>query len=175
MARGGISTVARGALIAFLAFGVARPGWSATLGTHEVGDLNGRKIAVPASLPAPRTLLLVAFRHGDRAAIDGWKAGLGLKAGQPDWIEMPVIGVSAGFIQGMILSGMKRRYPAPADKAHMAPLFGDGDTIARELGIASDRVAALVVDREGHVLASASGAYSAGPAHALLAAWRGER
>lgn len=167
--------VARGALLAFLAFGAARPGWTAGLGAHAVGDLNGRQIALPGGLPAPRTLLLVAFRHGDRDVVEGWKTGLGLAADQPDWIEMPVIGVGNGFIQGMILSGMKRRYPAPADKAHVAPLFGDGDALAHELGIAPGQVAALVVDHEGHVLASASGAYAAGPAHALLAAWRGAR
>jgi hypothetical protein len=134
-------------------------------------DLNGRGIAFPANLPSPRTLVLVAFRHSDQAVIQGWKSGLALTGAQDDWLEIPVVGVSSGMVKGMIRSGMRGKYPDPRDKAHVAPLFGDAAIYAKDFGISPDAVAVLVIDREGHVLASAGGAFSEGSATSIRGAW----
>lgn len=134
-------------------------------------DLNGRDVELPAHLPADRTLLLIAFRHADQTIVQGWKEGLGLKV-DGDWLEIPVIGVGSSIIHGMIRSGMRSKYPDQQARAHVVPMFGDADALARGFGVSPDTITALVVDRSGHVLARATGPFEASGAAGIRRAWR---
>jgi hypothetical protein len=138
----------------------------------EVRDLNGRNFVIPRGLPAERTLLLLAFRHADRSALDGWREGLRLSSQDSAWLEMPIISVRSSLIQRMILDGMRKGANTPEARAHLAPAFTDGKTISAEFGVAPGRPAVVVIDRAGRVLARASGDYNPVEARTLAAAWR---
>ena len=56
---------------------------------------------------------------------------------------------------------------------HVAPAFGDSAALARGFGVAPARVAVIVVDHAGQVIAQATGDYRAANAAPLLAAWHG--
>ena len=162
--------------LAMLAAALALVGGAAdghTISPVVVTDLDGHDIAVPANLPGGRTLIILGFHHADQAIVAAWKTGLGLAAGTPNWLEIPVIGVSSTMIRGMIRSGMRGTYHAAAERAHVAPAFGDAAALARGFGVTPDRVAVIVVDHDGRVIAEAAGAYSANAATPLLAAWHG--
>lgn len=162
----------RTSFLALLAATLASPPCIANdVSPIRLTDLNGRDIFLPVNLPSPRTLLLVAFRHSDQSIVQSWMSGLALTGDQHDWLEIPVVGVSSGIIKGMIRSGMRGKYPDPRDKAHVAPLFGDAAVYAKDLCVSPDAVAVLVIDRQGHVLASTSGAFSEGSAGSIRGAW----
>jgi hypothetical protein len=151
----------------------ASPCLAEDVGAVHTTDLNGRDISVPTGLSAERTLLLLAFRHSDQEIIQGWKSGLGLSATQDGWLEIPVVGVSNSIVRGMIRSGMRSKHPDPRDAAHVAPLFGDADGFAKAFGVSSATVTVLVIDRKGHVLASASGRFGSANAAVIRSAWLG--
>jgi hypothetical protein len=138
----------------------------------QIKDLNGVATEVPSGLPQARTLLLLGFRHDDHAALDAWRDGLGLTSGETDWFEAPIIGVGNAMLQGVILRGMRSRVTSAADRARFAPAFADAAAIAQQLGVDATAPAAVVVDRNGHVLASASGAFDPAKAAALMHALR---
>lgn len=137
----------------------------------QITDLNGAATTVPTGLPRARALLLVGFRHKDHAALEAWRAGLGLSGRDSDWFEVPVIGVG-NPIRALILSGMRNGVADPAERARLAPAFADPDAIAQQLGVDRAQPAAVVVDRTGRVLARASGPFDPAKAAALMQALR---
>lgn len=138
----------------------------------QVTDLNGVTTEIPAGLPQARSLLLLGFRHDDHAALDAWRDGLGLSSHEVDWFETPVIGVGNGMIRGMITRGMRGQVTGAADRARFAPAFADAAAIAQQLGVESGRPAAVVIDRNGRVLAHVSGAFDPAAAAILMHALR---
>jgi hypothetical protein len=138
----------------------------------QVTDLNGAVTEIPAGLPQPRALLLLGFRHSDQAALDAWRQGMGLRAEDADWFEVPVIGVGSPMIRSMIVHGMQRRAAGKAERARLAPAFAAAATIAGQLGVDSGAPAVVVVDRAGNVLARSSGSFDQAKATALSAALR---
>jgi len=155
------------------ALATAMPASAAPVPTLAAENLNDQVLTLPADLPAPRTLVLLAFRHEDQAVLQGWKAGLKLAPSANDWLEVPVVDVSNGMIKAMIRTGMKHNYPDAVGRSHVAPLFGNAATHARAFGVSGRTVAVLVLDRQGRVLASASGAYAPDSARMVVAAWHG--
>jgi hypothetical protein len=80
-------------------------------------DLNGRAIALPADLPAERTLVLAGFSEAHQKPIRTWIDGMKLRETNAiAWMELPVVGRQNGFVKSMITSGMKkeRRNPLSA-------------------------------------------------------------
>jgi hypothetical protein len=148
--------------------------WAGDLAPLSVRTLGGTSLSLPRDLPAPHTLVLLAFRHADQAGLAQWEASLGLSGNRQDWLEIPVVGVSNPIIRSMIVSGMKGKHPSAAERNHLAPLFGDSEAFARAFGTSGTQIAVLVVDREGHVLAHVEGAYEAAKAHILNEAMAGQ-
>jgi hypothetical protein len=138
----------------------------------HVTDLNGAALEIPAGLPQTRAVLLLGFRHADHAALEAWRRGLGLRAQDTDWFEVPVIGVGSPMIRSMIVHGMQRGVSSFAERARFAPAFADAAAVALQLGVDPNQPAAVVVDRSGHVLARASGAFDPGKARMLIGALR---
>jgi hypothetical protein len=134
----------------------------------QITDLNGAATEIPSGLPQARALLLLGFRHDDHAALDAWREGLGLSSRDSDWFEVPVIGVGNSMIRAVIVRGMRSGVIGAADRARFAPAFGDAAAIAEQLGVDPSAPAAVVVDRTGHVLAYASGAFDPTKAAALI-------
>lgn len=168
----GRSPIAFAALAAALLLGAPLRAAAGPPVHFQVTDLNGAVTEIPAGLPQPRALLLLGFRHSDQAALDAWRQGMGLRAQDSDWFEVPVIGVGSPLVRSMIVHSMQHGVASQADRARLAPAFAAAATIAAQLGVASDAPAAVVVDREGNVLARSSGAFDTEKALALSRALR---
>lgn len=156
----------------FLAVALAVASASSAPLSVQATDLNGKNLTIPGGLPSERTLLLVGFKHADHAALDAWRKGLRLSEDDAAWIETPIIGVGNGMVRRMILSGMRSGARTPQARAHLAPAFADPAAVAAELAVDPARPAAVVVDRNGRVLARASGDYDPVKARGLMEALR---
>ena len=134
-------------------------------------DLNGAAVTIPTGLQAPRTLILIGFHHGDQEQLDAWRAGLRL-TDSDSWIELPVISGVPAMVHPMIRNGLRRRLPTAAARAHVAPAFINGDTVAHTFGVPTDEVSALVIDSSGTVIARHSGPYDGVGGERMLRALR---
>ena len=165
--------LATSTLVALWLLGTTAPVIAGDLTSVSTTTLNGTAVSLPADLPAPRTLVLLAFRHADQAQLAQWEAGMTLLPGQDDWLEIPVVGVSNPVIRSMILSGMKGRHHAMAERNHIAPLFGNSLGFARAFGVSGTQVAAIVIDHKGHTLAHVEGGFDETKARILRDAMTG--
>lgn len=170
-----INTLAwAGAVALALAMAFAAPSESSVMGrlpSLSAKRLDQQAIALPAGLPAGRTLALVAFKGRHRGEIDSWVEGLQLRQDPTiSWLTMPVLndpGNERGrrAIEDKLLS----RHTSDADRARLVPVFTDREAFMRSAGIASTEHAyALVVNRHGEVLARVEGMFDENKAMALL-------
>jgi hypothetical protein len=150
-----------------LALAIAAPNEKSVMGqfpTLTAQTLAQETLLVPGGFPAERTLALIAFRGTQRAHIDGWVTGLNLQA-DPSiaWVRMPVLNdpgntAARSAIETKLLS----RYPAASERARMVPVFTDRERFIRAAGLnGPDQVYAVVINRDGEVLARAEGAFDA--------------
>ena len=132
--------------------------------------LDRQAVNVPDGLPAERTLALITFRSTQKDHIDGWVTGLNLKDDPSiTWLRMPVLN-DPGSVAGRsaIENKLLSRYPADAERARMMPVFTNRDDFARSAGLSgTDQVYAVVVNRQGEVLARAEGVFDADKAQNL--------
>ena len=164
-------TRAVAAILALTAFvGAPSPASSAPLA--HITDLNGAGVDIPAGMAGRRTLLILGFRHSDQTIMDGWRKGLRLTGDQADWLEIPVINGVNPLVQKFIRGGMRGKAPTPADRAHMAPMFENGDALVAALAVSPAAVAVVVIDAGGAVLDREAGDFDAAKAGRLTSAWR---
>lgn len=134
-------------------------------------DLNHKHLQLPADLGAERTLALIGFERSHAAGVDSWVEGLRLKD-TPDirWLRMPVLNDPGNAHHREALEAfLLARYPQRQDRARLVPVFTDRDGFARAAGLTSVRQPhAVVLGRDGEVLARVEGVYSAEKAQALL-------
>jgi hypothetical protein len=129
-----------------------------------------RPMLVPQALPAERTLALVAFRHSQASEVQAWIDGLRLHR-DPSiaWVRMPVLndpGDAAG--RSALENRLMARYPAPRERANLVPVFTDRAAFIRSAGLESiDQVYAIVLNRQGEVLARIAGPFDEGKAQTL--------
>ena len=131
--------------------------------------LDGTHVALPTGLPAPRTLCLIAFRQWHQACVDRWIAraeAAGIPGSPMDMrsaddacvIEIPVIGTQWRLGRRFIDGGMAASIRIPRVLARTITVYTDVSAFQRCLDIpGSDEVQAMVVTRNGEVLARASG------------------
>lgn len=161
------------AVAAALALAFAAPNETSVMGrvpSIVAKRLDQQSISLPEGLPAGRTLALVAFNRGHRGEIDSWIQGLQLRqdASIP-WVRMPVLndpGNEGGrlAIENKLLS----RHTSDADRARMVPVFTNRDAFMRSAGLTStDHAYALIIGRNGEVLARVEGMYDEDKALAL--------
>ena len=132
--------------------------------------LDRQAIAVPEGLPADRTLALITFRGTQKPHIDSWIQGLNLRADRSIvWMRMPVLddpGSTAG--RQAVEAKLLQRYPGQAERANLVPVFTNRAQFLRSAGLnGPDQVYAVVVNRQGEVLARAEGAFDADRAQNL--------
>ncbi|MDP1741104.1 hypothetical protein [Polaromonas sp.] len=132
--------------------------------------LNHQAITVPGGLPAERTLALITFRSTQRAHIEGWIQGLNLRA-DPSiaWMRMPILHDPGNpDARGAIETRLLRHYPEGAERDRLLPVFTDRQRFVRSAGLdGTDQVYAVVINRDGEVLARAAGAFDADKAMSL--------
>ncbi|MCW5651227.1 MAG: hypothetical protein KIS62_15875 [Ramlibacter sp.] len=162
-----------GAAAAALALAVAAPSESTVMGklpSLTAKRLDQRTLLLPAGLPSDRTLALVAFEKGHRNDIDSWIQGLQLHQNPGiNWLRMPVL-EDPGHAQGRsaIENRLLARYTSDGDRARMLPVFTDRAAFIRATGLNSPHAAyALVLNRNGDVLARVEGQFDQDKAEAL--------
>lgn len=169
------------AVAAALTLSFAAPNESSVMGRMpaiKAQTLNRIPVPIPAGLPGDRTLALITFQGAQRADIESWIEGLQLRDNRSAiaWMRMPVLedpGDAAG--RAAIEERLLTRYPSVVDRAMLVPVFTDRAAFIRSTGLGSpDQVHAVVVNRQGEVLARAGGEFSQGKAQALVETLRGE-
>ena len=163
--------LAAAALAFALAF--AAPSESSVMGrlpAFMAQTLLRQPVTVPEGLPSDRTLALITFKRGQRAEVESWIEGLNLR-NDPSiaWMRMPVLN-DPGTLTGRsaVENRLLQHYPADTERAKMVPVFTDRASFVRSAGLAStDQVYAVVVNRQGEVLARVEGQFDADKAQAL--------
>lgn len=158
-----------------LAFGlaVASPNDSSVMGrlpAFMAQTLLRQPVTVPEGLPSDRTLALITFQRGQHAQVEGWIQGMNLR-NDPSitWMRMPVVN-DPGTLTGRsaIENKLLRHYPADSERAKLVPIFTDRASFVRSAGLGGiDQVYAVVVNRQGEVLARVEGQFDADKAQTL--------
>ena len=131
--------------------------------------LLGADVVLPADFPADRTLAVVAFQRGQQSRVDRWieravAAGVPLTTRGATGsipaavVEVPVLSTHWRPVRRFIDGGMTAGIGDPDVLALTITVYTDVGTFQRFLSIpGSNDVAALVVDRDGTILARGCG------------------
>jgi len=136
-------------------------------------DLNYKSWTAPADFPGDRTIVVVAFAREQQADVDTWTAGLGLNtpSNTLPWIEMPLINNPGWFMRWFINTGMRGGIPSKEVRAQVWTAYTNKKAFMQTCGMPSEKVIyALVVDRDGKILAIEPGDYSKAAAERLASA-----
>jgi hypothetical protein len=132
-------------------------------------SLLGAELSLPRDFPAERTLAVVAFRQWHQARVDRWIARAvadgvpptprGLPGVLPTAVvELPVLATGWRPIRRFIDGGMTAGIGDPDVLARTITVYTDVGRFQRSLAIrGSEEVHALVVTRDGTILARGSG------------------
>jgi len=125
-------------------------------------DLNHRPVLIPDGLKAERTLLLLNFKRGLREEAEGWITGLRLREDSSlAWLRVPVLDDGGHLDRGDVEGRLLAHYPNAGDRANIIPVFTDQAAFLKASGLSrTDRIYALVVNRQGEVLARVEGPFS---------------
>ena len=137
---------------------------------HSTLSLARTPVSLPDGLPADRTLALVTFHRDQRAQADSWIEGLNLKNDASiHWVRIPVLGEPANAsARSDAESRLLGRYTADIERAKMMPMFVDKASFARATGLKSiNQAYAVVLNRQGEVLARVQGPFNAEKAKLL--------
>jgi hypothetical protein len=158
-----------------VAFGLAfaSPNEASVMGRLPVlmaKTLNRKPVMIPEGLVADRTLALITFQKGQRPQIDSWINGLNLKGDASiSWLRMPVI-EDPGNLSARAATENKLllHYTGESDRAKLVPVFTDRASFIRSAGLnGTDQAYAVVINRNGDVLARAEGEFDETKAAAL--------
>lgn len=156
-----------------LLFAFAAPNESSVMGRLPpltAKRLDQQHVALPAGLPAQRTLALVAYTRHQRAEIDSWIHGLRLDQDSGiAWFRMPVLNdPGTEDARNKIESKLLERHPDESTRSRLVPVFTNREAFIRAAGISgTDHASVLVLDRDGKVLARAEGHFDESKAQAL--------
>ena len=117
--------------------------------------------------------MLIGFDEQQQQAIDTWTQGLGLKAptNAIPWIEMPLIENPGGLMRWFINSGMQSGIKDARVRSHVWTAYTDKKAFMKSCGMNSEAtIVAMVVNRNGQILAKETGEYSKSGAACLLRA-----
>jgi len=163
-----------GAAAAALVLAFAAPSESNVMGklpSLTAKRLDQQQVPLPQGLPSDRTLALVVFSKRQNHEVESWIQGLRL-TGQSDisWVRMPVLDDPGhAHDRNAIETRLLARYPTPNERSRMMPVFTDRAAFIRSVGLDGPHSAyAIVVNRNGDVLARAQGEFDVEKADALL-------
>jgi hypothetical protein len=137
-----------------------------------VTRLDQQTVPLLAGFPAERTLALIGFHNAHRADIESWIKGLCLTGSNAiPWVRMPVLndpGDAAG--RQAMEQRLRTRYADDPTRASVLPVITDRAAFSRAAGLAStDKAYAVVVNRQGEVLARVEGEYDPSKAETIRA------
>lgn len=155
----------------------AAPSESRVMGhlpTFVSHNLKNQPMALPRDLPSDRTLALITFKRGQRQQVDGWVNWVkNLNRAGPDavnWLRVTVVNdPGTDGARGEVWTRLLEKYPGDAERANFVPVFTDHASFVRASGVSgTDQVMAVVLNRQGDVLARAEGPFDANKAQSLL-------
>ena len=151
-----------------------RDGQPGTFPVIAAESLRGRSVKMPEQFKGARNLLLVAYQREQQADIDTWLAVLDTFSVQPPafaYYELPSLGSSYKWMRAVIDGGMKQGIPDRAQRDRTITLYLDVDWFRKQIGTAAEPgIAALLVDREGLIVARWYGRYQEAAGTELRAA-----
>jgi hypothetical protein len=157
-----------------LGLALASPTDSSVMGeipTFNAVTLSQQSMTVPAGLPQDRMLALIGFKKAHHAQLQSWVDGLNLHGDTSiAWVRMPVI-EDPGTREGRhaVEDKLLRRYPDESERAKLLPAFVDRAQFMRAAGLRNtDTPYAVVLNRQGDVLARVEGKYDPDKAGRLL-------
>lgn len=163
-----------GIALAALVFAFAAPQDASVMGRLpelKAQWANQPPVAFPKGLPAERTLALVTFHRDHRKDAESWIKGLQLRD-DPSiaWVRIPVVNDPKDpVLRGEVENRLMSRYASDAERLNLHPVFTDRAAFIQSTGLGNaDQAHALVVNRDGEVLARVSGQYDEAKAQALL-------
>ena len=146
--------------------------------THVMGHLpalsakrlDQQPVSLPEGLPAGRTLALITFQRSHRPDLESWIDGLRLRDNPAiPWLRMAVLS-DPGDPDGRsaIETRLLAHYPAAGDRARVVPVFTDRSAFIRATGLdGTEQMYAVVLSRNGEVLARVQGRFDADKAQLL--------
>lgn len=169
-----LNTLAWGLAVALaLALAFAAPSESTVMGklpSLMAKRLDQQPLPLPQGLPSERTLALIAFSKHQQPEVESWINGLQLRHDPAiNWVRMPVL-QDPGHAQGRsaIENRLLARYASQGERERMVPVFTDRAAFIRAAGLGGPHNAyAVVLNRNGDVLARAEGLFNEGKASAL--------
>lgn len=132
--------------------------------------LSHQPIALPQGLPSERTLALITFQRDHRAQADSWIEGLNLQNDTSiSWVRVPVLNDPGTVIgRSAAESRLLKNYPADKERDKLVPVFTDRAEFVRSTGLNGvGQAYAVVVNRQGEVLARVGGQFDADKAQLL--------
>ncbi len=121
----------------------------------EAENLRGRTLRLPDDLAGDINLLLVAYERDQQADIDTWLGPLAkipLETPHFAYYELPTISRGMAWMRGVIDGGMRQGIPDREQRERTITLYLDKDWFRHQIGTdGSNAIAALLVDRDGHV------------------------
>lgn len=137
-------------------------------------NLKQQPITLPQGLPSDRTLALITFKRGQRPQLDGWVNWVKtLNQDGPvavNWMRVTVVNdPGTERARGEVWTRLLEKYTDDAERANFVPVFTDHASFVRAFGASgTDQVMAVVLNRQGDVLARAEGPFDADKAQSLL-------
>lgn len=133
-------------------------------------SLAHQPLALPHGLPSERTLALITFKRGQHVQADSWIDGMNLRHDPSiTWMRMPVVhdpGTATG--RQAVEHKLLQYYPADAERARLVPVFTDRAVFVRAVGLdGADQASAVVLNRNGEVLARVQGQFDPDKAQSL--------
>ena len=121
-------------------------------------DLNFREVTLPQDFPGEMTVVLIAYKRNQQLEINDWIFELELeKEGAPAWVELPVVSSAARAIKSVVDNGMRSGITSDEMRAKTITVYGRR-AINEAIGVSgTSDVQVLVVERDGTILAQASG------------------
>ena len=155
------------------AFAFASPNEASVMGhmpAFMAQTLLRQPVNVPDGLPSDRTLALITFQRGQHVQAESWIQGLNLRNDSSiAWMRMPIVndpGTPTG--RSAVENRLLKHYPADTERARLVPVFTDRASFVRAAGLnGTDQVYAVVINRQGDVLARVEGQFDADKAQTL--------
>ncbi|MBC7719696.1 MAG: hypothetical protein H7Z77_07885 [Chitinophagaceae bacterium] len=177
----GFVTLWLAAVAAAIGLAVVAPSESSVMGhvPYFVSHAFQHKLSgTPGEAQPDRTLALITFKRGQGAQADSWINGLNLRNDHSiAWMRMPVLNdPGTDSRRSAIESRLQQSYPQDTEHSKVMPVFTNRSEFLRSAGLEdTSQCYAVVVNRQGDVLARVAGEFDASKAELLRETLTGQR
>jgi hypothetical protein len=145
-------------LVLATANALARP---AAMPTVSAESLAGRILELPKQLPSAITVVMAGYEFDHQAQMDEWLQKLALRHREQEWLQLHLIGGGYRWLSGFINSRKRPYFPEEYVRSRVVPVYTQVDAFNQAMqwsGVKTIHIA--IVNQDGQVLYSQSGAYS---------------